>query len=133
MRSSARETVLQYLFSQFFNPTDEELFVVIQKNEKLNESDKLFSEQLLAFVTEGKDKYLKTIEELSEGFSLNRIFTIDKCALLIGMAELENCPETPTPVVIDEAVKLVAKYSAEKSTDFVNGILAEYSRTIRKQ
>ena len=52
----------------------------------------------------------------------------DKCAILIGMAELENMVNTDVPVIIDEAVKLCAKFSAERSTDFVNGILAQYSR-----
>ena len=57
------------------------------------------------------------------------VFNTDKCAILIGMAELDNFPETPIPVVIDEAVKLSALYSTEKGTDFVNGILAEYVRS----
>ena len=47
---------------------------------------------------------------------------------MIGMAELDNFPNTPVAVVIDEAVNLAGKYSTENSTDFVNGILAQYSR-----
>jgi len=44
------------------------------------------------------------------------------------MAELNRFKETPVAVVINETVNLVAKYSTENSTDFVNGILAEYVR-----
>ena len=33
---------------------------------------------------------------------------------------------------IDEAVKLAAKFSTEKSTDFVNGILARYAKEINR-
>jgi transcription termination factor NusB len=47
------------------------------------------------------------------------------------MAELENMTETDVPVIIDEAVKIVSKFSAEKSTDFVNGILASYAKEVR--
>ena len=75
--------------------------------------------------------FLDKISQLSVGYKLNRIFATDKCALLIGMAELDGYPQTPVAVVIDESVKLAARYSTEKSTDFVNGILAEYAREIK--
>ena len=48
------------------------------------------------------------------------------------MAELKNYPDTDTPIIIDEAVKLSSKYSTEKSTDFVNGILARYAKEINR-
>lgn len=44
----------------------------------------------------------------------------------MAMAEIDNYPQTPVAVVINEAVNLVAKYSTENSTNFVNGILAKY-------
>ena len=69
------------------------------------------------------------INELTENFRPERIFTADRCAIKIGMAEMDAFSETPTPVVIDEAVKLAAKFSTENSTDFVNGILAVYSKS----
>lgn len=125
MRSDAREAVFKFIFSQLFNPDDEGLFNVLCKD--LNEKDKKFATELLGFVLCGRDKYLKEISEKSIGYKLERLFAADKCALLIGMAELDNYT-TDTPVVVDEAVKLAAKYSTERSTDFVNGILAEYAK-----
>lgn len=128
MRSLVRETVFQYIFSKLFNPSDEGLFDVLMKNNKFGESDYKFANDLLNAVNCGEQKYIKEIDRLSIGFKINRIYNADKCALMIGMAELDAFPETPYPVVIDEAVKLVAKYSTEKSTDFVNGILASYCK-----
>ena len=126
MRSLARECVFKYLFSRLFNPSDEGLFTVLCK--ELNQNDKTFAEQLLKGAIDGEEKFLNSISNLSIGFKLNRLYNADKCALILGMAELDNFPTTPTPVVIDEAVNLVAKYSTENSTDFVNGILAEYAK-----
>ena len=126
MRSLAREVVFKYIFSKLFNPSDEGLFNVLSK--ELSENDKLFAKTLLNAVVDNETEYLSSIETLSIGYKLNRVLAADKCALLIGMAELNAFTETPVPVVIDEAVKLSAKYSTENSTDFVNGILAEYSR-----
>jgi N utilization substance protein B len=124
MRSLAREAVFKFLFSQLFNQDDEGLFTVLCK--ELSDSDKTFAKELLNSVHNGKDKYLSRIEDLSIGYKLNRLYNVDKCALMLGMAELDNFSNTPIAVVIDETVNIVAKYSTENSTDFVNGILAEY-------
>ena len=76
-----------------------------------------------------KDSQLsEIIDNMADGYNYKRIYNTDKCALLLGIAELNIFPDTPVPVVIDEAVKLAGIYSTEKSTDFVNGILARYVR-----
>ena len=129
MRSLARESVFKYIFSRLFNPSDEGLFAVLCKD--LGEDDKKFANDLLIAVDRGQDKFISEIERLSVGFSLNRLHVADKCALLIGMAEIDNFHQTPIPVIIDEAVNLSAKYSTENSTNFVNGILAEYAKEKR--
>ena len=80
------------------------------------------------FILTNEDKYSQVISNLAIGYKLNRLYNTDKCALLLGIAELDNFPNTPVAVVIDEAVNLSAKYSTEGSTNFVNGILSEYVR-----
>ena len=127
MRSQAREIVFQYIFSRLFNQSDEGLFAVLAEN--LNSEDREFADKLLKSALSGWDKYDEKINELTENFRPERIFTADRCAIKIGMAEMDAFSETPTPVVIDEAVKLAAKFSTENSTDFVNGILAVYSKS----
>ena len=124
MRSLARECVFKYLYSKLFNPNDEGLFTVLIKD--LNENDKIFANELLSAVLENKEQTLAKIEKLANGYKLNRLYNVDKCALLIGISELDNFRNTPVAVIVDETVNLVAKYSTENSTDFVNGILAAY-------
>lgn len=124
MRSEVRETVFKYIFARLFNPSDEGLFAVLCKGFK--EDDAKFATELLDAVNAGQEKYLKAIEELSIGFKLERLYNADKCALIMGMAELDNFKETPIPVVINETVNIVSKYSTDSSTSFVNGILAEF-------
>ncbi len=128
MRTYARECVFKYLFARLFNPSDEGLFALLCK--ELNDDDKKFANDLLLSIDNTYDKYIDKIEELSIGFKLNRVHSADKCALLLGMAELDNFRETPIPVVINETVNIVAKYSTESSTSFVNGILAEFAKEL---
>ena len=131
MRSTSREIVFKYIYSKLFNPDDEGLFAVMLSG--LNdEADKEFALSLLKSVEENDGKYEEIISNISHNFRFNRLFKTDLCAMKIGMAELENFPDTPVPVAIDEAVKLAAKYSTEKSPDFVNGILAAYAKEVRK-
>ena len=126
MRSVARETVFQYLFSKLFNQQDEGLFAVLVN--KLNKDDKEFATKLKDCVEERTEKYFSDMERLIVNYKVSRVFNPDKCAIIIGMAELDNFAETPKIVIIDEAVKLAAKFSTEKSVDFVNGVLAEYAK-----
>lgn len=126
MRSLAREVVFKYVFSRLFNPCDEGLFDILVKDDGLNDADKDFARELLGFIDQKYDEYLSIIGRLAEGYKLNRVFNADKCALLIGMAEFDNYKDTPVAVIVNEAVNLSAKFSTERSTDFVNGILAKY-------
>ncbi len=132
MRSLARECVFKYLFAKFFNSNNEGLFAVLLNDNNLSDSDKDFANELLNFIEKNYCNYCNKIEDLSLSFKLDRIFIADKCSILIGFAELDNYLDTPVPVIIDEAVKLSAIYSTEKSTDFVNGILAKYASEIKR-
>lgn len=126
MRSLAREVVFQYIFSRLFNQSDEGLFDVLAQN--LSKEDKQFAGKLLETVLDNENNFAGDLKNLSENFRSERIFAADRCAIYIGMAELSFFKDTPKAVAIDEAVKLSAKFSTENSTDFVNGILAEYSK-----
>ena len=129
MRSEVRECVFKYIFARLFNPSDEGLFAVLCKD--LDNDDKTFATELLTAINKNEDIYTNKIEQLSISFKLNRVYRADKCTLLIGMAELDNFPNTPVAVVIDEAVNLAGKYSTENSTNFVNGILAQFAKEVR--
>lgn len=71
------------------------------------------------------------IEEASEHWSVARMPAIDRTILRLGLYELESHPDTPTAVIVSEAVRLAQTYSTEKSGAFVNGVLASLARTAR--
>lgn len=127
MRSLAREVVFKYIFSRLFNQGDEGLFDILLVSEKLNNDDRVFADSLLKAVDKKIDDYFDLIGKMAVGYKLTRVINADKCAIVIGMAEMDEFKATPIPVVINEAVNLASKYSTEKSADFVNGILAAYA------
>lgn len=129
MRSLARECVFKFIFSRLFNPNDEGLFAVLTG--ELSDNDKSFANELMTAIDGNYGGYEAKIAVLSKNYRADRILSADKCAMILGMAELDSFKKTDTPIIIDEAVKLAAKYSTEKSTDFVNGILASYAEETR--
>jgi N utilization substance protein B len=72
------------------------------------------------------------IESVSERWTVARMPVIDRNILRIAVHELISEPQTPTPVVVSEAVRLATTYSTEKSATFVNGVLATLAKTTRK-
>jgi len=60
---------------------------------------------------------------LLEGWTIERLPTIDRLLLEMGTFELRYRPVTPRAVVINEAVELAKKFSTEDSNRFVNGVL----------
>ena len=76
------------------------------------------------------DGILSQIEELdaeiaavSENWRLNRTAAIDRCAIRIGLYEIRYEEDVPPKVAINEAIELVKRFSAERSNEYVNGIL----------
>ncbi|HET9258782.1 MAG TPA: transcription antitermination factor NusB [Acidimicrobiia bacterium] len=70
------------------------------------------------------------IESVSEHWTVSRMPVIDRNVLRIGVYELGD-DSIPAAVVISEAVRLARTYSTEKSSSFVNGILATLAKTLR--
>ncbi len=68
------------------------------------------------------------IESASEHWSVARMPVIDRNILRLGLFELRHSEDTPTAVVVSEAVRLAKTYSTERSGAFVNGVLAALSR-----
>jgi N utilization substance protein B len=65
----------------------------------------------------------QVVGPLLEGWTVERLPTIDRLLLQMGTFELRCKPETPAAVAINEAVELAKRFSTEDSGRFVNGVL----------
>ncbi len=73
----------------------------------------------------------EALERVSTRWRVTRMPVIDRNVLRLGLFELRHRPDTPTAVIIDEAVELAKKFSTEKSGAFVNGVLSRLAREER--
>lgn len=67
----------------------------------------------------------------SEHWTVDRMPIVDRAILRLATYELMYEPDTPTGVVISEAVALAKGYSTEKSGRFVNGLLSRIAEEAR--
>lgn len=71
------------------------------------------------------------IARLAPDWPLDRMPVVDRNVLRLGLYELMDRPDVPTPVILDEAVALAKRYSTDESGRFVNGVLAAAARELR--
>jgi len=83
-------------------------------------------------ITAGVACNLKRIDEAitsaSERWKLSRIAVVERNILRIGTFELLFEPETPTEVILDEAVEIARRFGGDAAPSFVNGVLDEIAK-----
>jgi transcription antitermination factor NusB len=68
---------------------------------------------------------------VSDNWRFDRIAAIDKNILRLATFELMQERQTPSSVVIDEAVELAKRFSEAGSPPFVNGVLDAIKARVR--
>ncbi len=70
------------------------------------------------------------VRRLSRTWSIERMPVVDRVLLRLGVWELAFT-DTPTGVVISEAVRLASLYSTQRSGQFINGVLGAFATEVR--
>jgi len=94
-----------------------------EKKEEFLEKSKEFSVELVRTVMDNKAQIDAIIPQYLKNWSFDRILTIDRNILRIGVAELLFRDDIPYKVTINEAIELAKRFGDEKSGGFVNGVL----------
>lgn len=83
-------------------------------------------------VVEGVADHLERIDEIiatySQGWTIDRMASVDRAALRIAVYELLWQEDVPDAVAISEAVELVTELSSDEAPSFVNGLLGRVLR-----
>ena len=123
-RRKARELALQMLFEHDVAgtaPTD-----MFQRSDDLRnapEGLRDFTKRLVSGTLEHRDALDQIISRQADHWRLMRMPIVDRNILRMALFELLHEPETPRPVVIDEALEIAKRFSTPRSSQFINGIL----------
>lgn len=91
--------------------------------------DQLFAYKLLNKTISSLNDVNKQIYSIAENWDKDRIALIDLILLQIAITEIQNFPEIPNKVTMDEYIEISKYYSTPKSKDFINGILDKFVKT----
>ncbi|GEK30996.1 N utilization substance protein B [Kurthia zopfii] len=122
-RREAREKALQTLFQ--LENTEMTVEAAIEHAVAEGKSSTFF-EQLVHGTVDHLEEIDASLESKLEKWSLNRLAKIERTILRLAAFELLYTPETPSNVVINEAVEISKTFGDEQSGKFVNGVLSKY-------
>ena len=126
LRQRALQAIVSIEFGQ--DPLQATQFSYLYDQEELQEAEiPLFLLQLVTGVADHRDELDKELEpHLKAGWSLDRLTTIDKNILRLGLFEIQYCEETPDRVAVNEAIELAKDFSDQASVKFINGVLTHF-------
>jgi N utilization substance protein B len=73
------------------------------------------------------------ITEAAEHWRIERMNVIDRLVLRLAIYEFLHAPETPSKVIINEALELARTFSTDESVRFINGILDAVRKTLQRE
>lgn len=74
----------------------------------------------------------RTITAAATRWKLSRLSHVDRAILRMAVYQLRHCPDIPDKVILNEAIEIAKKYSAEQSPRFVNGVLDAILKIVRQ-
>lgn len=82
-----------------------------------------FADDLFGVAVERQQEIDELIQKHAQHWRMDRMAVVDRNVLRTGVAEFLAYRNTPRPVVINEALEIVRKFSAPESVQFINGVL----------
>ncbi len=121
-RNEVREIALRIIYKiNIFNDAN----VYYDVNDLIKEEYEVendFVNSLVNGVIEKKEELTNLVNKYMEDWSLSRLNKVDQALFLLASYELEYL-KTPSIVTINEWVEISKKYSDEKVTKMLNGVL----------
>jgi N utilization substance protein B len=131
-RTKARECAFQLLYQREI--TGEAMGAVIDGFWRLRSGTpamRAMAERLAQGAQSRAGELDEAIATAATHWRLDRIAPVDRTILRLGAYELVAETETPSAVILDEAVELAKRFGEADSPAFVNGVLDAIRRRVR--
>ena len=131
-RRTARENVYKLTFEFLFygveNQTTLELLLL---DTSLSVEDRSYMVDVYRGIIANYDDLKATIAKYTDGFDISRVYKSDLAILILCTYELTfMSDDIPHSVAISEAVELAKRYSTDKSSAYVNGVLSSICKSL---
>jgi N utilization substance protein B len=109
----------------------EEVFESVAENFDMPKGARDFAKQLFCGVMRRRDELDALLARCARNWRISRMAAVDRNVLRIATYELLGT-DTPTSVVLDQAIELARRFGDEPSPAFVNGVLDAVAHAIER-
>ncbi|MGI9103376.1 MAG: transcription antitermination factor NusB [Terriglobales bacterium] len=133
-RRKSRELALQMLFQLDMGKQSPEQVQRTFWTERtdIDAEARGFAEDLFRVGHERAAAIDEIIERHAQRWRMERMAAVDRNLLRASVAEFLGYPETPKPVIINEAIEIARKFSSPESLVFINGVLDSVAKELDK-
>ena len=103
------------------------------ERKEMDEEVREFADDIFRIATERASEIDQMIEKHASNWKLDRMAAVDRNLMRAAVAEFMGWPQTPAPVVINEALEIARKFSSPEAVNFINGVLDSVSKDLAKK
>ncbi|GMU72080.1 MAG: transcription antitermination factor NusB [Burkholderiales bacterium] len=130
-RRRSRELVLQGLYQRrLADNAPDDVRVQLETSKGYERADAAYFDAMWRALAAGADARVERLAPLLDRKPAE-LSPIERAILAIGAWELDERPEIPYRVVINEAVELAKSYGGTDGHKFVNGVLDRHAASVR--
>lgn len=119
-----REVVFQLLYSSDLGFSQEKDIINLVMNElEVSKKNVIIANERVKAIREHHDAIDETIGKMVRSYEFERIQSVEKNILRLGVYEILFDNDIPPVVAISEAVRLAKKFGTPESASFVNAVL----------
>ena len=132
-RRKAREYALQMLFQwDITRDSIDQIAVTFFENHEEPTAVVNFARLLVTRTVEHVEEIDVLIQRHAEHWRLDRMATVDRNLLRLAIYEFLYDRDTPKTVVINEAIEIARRFSAQESPQFINGVLDSIKKELER-
>ena len=131
-RHQSRRILLNYAYSLYQNNNAPDLHYIISILEIHKYDEKLLNKLIKGYARHNIECE-KLLLPLLNTWNKDQLLDLDIIILKISIIEFFYLKITPTKVAVDEAIELCKEFGTDKSSKFVNGVLAKFIEQNCKQ
>ena len=133
-RRRAREFAVQGIYEWELNPEQPASLIEkhLRENDYFVKADENLFRTILYGVLKDAAALTKQVSRYHER-SEDEVSPVEKAVLLMAALELSQHPETPYPVIINEAIEITKTFGGTDGHKFVNGVLDKVIKSLDKR
>ena len=124
-RKHEREIAFRLIYERLFNKGADFLTGAALAEDEDNAKYELgFAKEILEGISGNIEQINQIIKDNLVGYKFERIYKIDLSLLILAVYEIKF-QKTDPKIVINEVIELSKRFSTDKSSAFINGILSK--------